>query len=124
MFFENFRPPSDELLKKLYKDFQKNIDIYVMGEKVCLVCDRFCLMNTIKLYSVKNLPINNMKIRLANDISLPLVLQQQYDVSEKVPEFAGMLLSNKGLCMSSDKTTCYVCNSCYNSLKSGKIVCI
>ena len=52
-----------------------------MGEKVCLICDRFCLINSIKSYTVNQLPIDKMKQRLTPSSDLPLSLIKQYDVS-------------------------------------------
>lgn len=67
------------------------------GELVCLVCQQLTLVRRCKVLLLRQLPLANMKARLAPAADLPQGLVADYDLSRTSPELSGMLLSPLGV---------------------------
>jgi hypothetical protein len=112
----------DKVTKKaIYSDVRQLMGEAGLGERACLVCDRFRLSSKVEEYTIDELPLKAMRRRLAPWPDLPQNLIACYDLSSIVLEFTDMLLSKAAVTIKPEEMTITVtvCHTCFNSLNDG-----
>ena len=93
-----------------------------MDEDVCAVCDNLVLSTSLTSKGLEDLPLEEMRAKLAGPSDLPYNLRLYYSPCEECHQLAGLLLSKAGVRTNHPSSpispTVTMCTSCEVSLKT------